>query len=75
MQTIALCATVVLGAAVWWAATITLIRLFGFHRSPDADRIITLLGGIILLLIGVGLLTTSALSIISALLSPPNSTC
>lgn len=66
MRTVALCATVVLGAGLWWTVTIALIRLFGFHRSPAADRIITLLGGIALLLIGVGLLASTAYGLISS---------
>lgn len=53
------------GAGLWWTVTIALIRLFGFHRSPAADRIITLLGGIALLLIGVGLLASTAHGLIS----------
>lgn len=65
MRTVALCAAVVLGAGLWWAVTIALIRLFGFHRSPAADRLITLLGGIALLLIGVGLLASTAYGLIS----------
>ncbi|GAA1546774.1 MULTISPECIES: LysE family translocator [Brevibacterium] len=65
MRTVALCAAVVLGAGLWWAVTIALIRLFGFHRSPAADRIITLLGGVALLLIGVGLLASTAYGLIS----------
>lgn len=51
-RTIALCATVVVVSVLWWAVTISLVRVLGFHRSPAADRIITLLGGIVLLLIG-----------------------
>lgn len=65
MRTIALCAVVVLGAGLWWTATIALIRLFGFHRSPTADRLITLLGGIALLIIGVGLLASTVYGLIS----------
>ena len=59
MQTVALCAAVVLGAGLWWTAAIALVQLFGFHRSPTTDRIVTLLGGISLLIIGAGLLTTT----------------
>ncbi|SKF61757.1 Uncharacterised protein [Mycobacteroides abscessus subsp. abscessus] len=55
----ALCATVVLGAGLWWALAIALVRLFGFHRSPTTDQIVTLLGGIALLLIGAGLMATT----------------
>ena len=65
MRTVALCAAVVLGAGLWWTVTIALIRLFGFHRSPAADRIITLLGGVALLIIGVGLLASTAYGLIS----------
>jgi len=59
-RTAALCATVVLGAGLWWAATISLVTLFGVSRSPAAARIITALGGFALLLIGTGLLATTA---------------
>lgn len=52
IRTIALCATVVIAAALWWTVTISLVRLFGFHRSPTVDRVVTLVGGITLLLIG-----------------------
>lgn len=64
MRTVALCAAVVLGAGLWWTVTIALIRLFGFHRSPAADRIITLLGGIALLIIGAGLLASTTYGLI-----------
>jgi threonine/homoserine/homoserine lactone efflux protein len=64
LRTIALCATVVLGAGLWWTVTIALIRLFGFHRSPAADRVITLVGGIALLLIGAGLLAATVYGLI-----------
>ena len=66
MRTIALCAAVVLGAGLWWTVTISLIRLFGFHRSPAADRLITLLGGIALLIIGAGLLASTTYGLISS---------
>ena len=59
LRTVALCATVVLGAGLWWAVAIALVRLFGFHQSPMAGRIVTLGGGIALLLIGAGLLATT----------------
>lgn len=59
LRTVALCATVVLGAGLWWAVAIALVRLFGFHQSPTAGRIVTLGGGIALLLIGAGLLATT----------------
>ncbi|MCW4464264.1 LysE family translocator [Glutamicibacter sp. MNS18] len=65
MRTVTLCAAVVLGAGLWWAATIALIRLFGFHRSPAADRTITVLGGLALLLIGAGLLVSTVYSLLS----------
>lgn len=65
LRTVALCAAVVLGAGLWWTVTIALIRLFGFHRSPAADRIITLLGGIALLIIGAGLLVSTGYGLIS----------
>lgn len=64
LRTAALCTAVVLGAGLWWAATIALVRLFGFHRSPAADRIVTLLGGVALLLIGAGLLATTAYGLV-----------
>jgi hypothetical protein len=38
--------------------------LFGFHRSSNVDRIITLLGGIALILIGAGLLATTLYDLI-----------
>ena len=64
LRTAALCTAVVLGAGLWWAAAIALVRLFGFHRSPAADRIVTLLGGVALLLIGAGLLATTAYGLV-----------
>ena len=64
MRTVALCATVVLGAGLWWAGAIALVRLGGFHRSPTAYRIITLLGSIALLLIGAGLLATTVVGLV-----------
>lgn len=60
MRTVALCAAVVLGAGLWWATAIALVRLFGFHRAPAVDRIITLVGGVALLIIGAGLLASTA---------------
>jgi threonine/homoserine/homoserine lactone efflux protein len=63
LRTITLCATVVLGAGIWWAGVIALVRLFGFHRSAAADRTITVLGGVALLLLGAGLLVMTALSL------------
>lgn len=65
LRTVALCAAVVLGAGLWWTVTIALIRLFGFHRSPAADRVITLLGGVALQVIGVGLLVSTAYGLVS----------
>lgn len=64
LRTAGLCAAVVLGAGLWWAAAIALVRLFGFHRSPAADRIVTLVGGVALLLIGAGLLATTAYGLV-----------
>lgn len=58
ITTVALCATVVIAAALWWTVTISVVRLFGFHRSPGADRAVTLIGGIALLLIGTVLCAT-----------------
>lgn len=66
VRTVALCAVVVLGAGLWWAVTIALVRLFGFHRSLAADRNITILGGIALLIIGTGLLVSTAYGLISS---------
>lgn len=63
-RTVMLCATVILGAGLWWAAAITLVRLFSFHRSSAADRAVTLLGGLALLVIGVELLTTTGIELI-----------
>lgn len=65
MRTITLCATIVIGSGVWWAATILLIRVFGLHRRAGAERVITLLGGAVLLVIGSGLLVTAACGAIS----------
>lgn len=64
LRTAALCAAVVLGAGLWWAAAIVLVRLFGVHRSSTADRLVTLLGGLALLLIGAGLLATTAYGLV-----------
>lgn len=66
LRTLTLCAAIVLAAGLWWAMAIVLIRLFGFHRSPSADRVITLLGGIALLLIGAGLFLATALTLTGA---------
>jgi threonine/homoserine/homoserine lactone efflux protein len=65
MRTVALCAVVVLGAGLWWTATIALVRLFGFHRSAAADRNITILGSVTLLIIGAGLLASTAHGLIN----------
>ncbi len=59
LRTLVLCASVVIGAGLWWSAAIALVRIFGFHRSPTADRVVTLLGGVVLLAIGAGLLATT----------------
>ena len=64
VRTAALCGAVVLGAGLWWAATIALVRLLGFHRSPVADRIITLLGGVALLVIGAGLVAGTVYTLV-----------
>lgn len=64
-RTVGLCATVVVGAGLWWATTILLVRAFGFHRSSTADRVVTLFGGIALLLIGAGLVATSVEGLIN----------
>lgn len=64
LRTAALCAAVVLGAGLWWAAAIALVRLFGFHRAPAADRIVTLVGGVALLLIGAGLLAATTYGLV-----------
>lgn len=61
LRTMALCATVVLGSGLWWAATIVLVRLLGLQRSPAADRLISLVGGAALLVMGAGLLASTVL--------------
>lgn len=65
-RTLVLCATVVLGAGVWWGAAIGVVRRIGVHRSATADRVITRLGAVALLVIGTGLLIGS----IDSLLPP-----
>lgn len=64
LRTVMLCATVVIGAGLWWAATIAVVRLFGFHRSQSADRIVTVLGGTVLVIIGAGLLAVTVIGLI-----------
>lgn len=63
LRTVALGTTVVISAGLWWAAAIALVRLFGLHRSPTAEQLVTLLGGLALLLIGAGLLTATLISL------------
>ncbi|BAF55572.1 hypothetical protein J433_08250 [Corynebacterium glutamicum MT] len=65
MRTVALCATIVLGSGAWWLGTIVLVRGIGLQKLPSADRIITLVGGIALFLIGVGLLVNTAYGLIT----------
>lgn len=65
MRTVVLCVAVVLCAGLWWTAAIALVRLFGFHRSSAADLIITVLGGVALLIIGAGLLASTVYGLIS----------
>lgn len=60
LRTLTLCATVVLGAGLWWAVTIALVRLLGFQRSATADRLVSLVGGVALILIAGALLVTTA---------------
>ncbi|WP_237565320.1 LysE family translocator [Ornithinimicrobium cavernae] len=61
LRTVALCATVVVGSELWWSGTIALVHLLGLQRSPAADRVISLVGGASLLLIGAGLLASTVL--------------
>ena len=63
LRTLVLCTSVVIGAGLWWSAAIALVRIFGFHRSPTADRIVMLLGGVVLLAIGAGLLATTMIGL------------
>ncbi|MGP9488300.1 LysE family translocator [Glutamicibacter sp. 287] len=63
-RTALLCATVVLGAGLWWAGAITVIRCCGVHRSPSAGRIVTLAGGVSLVAIAAGLLAATALGLV-----------
>ncbi|WP_261382086.1 LysE family translocator [Corynebacterium glutamicum] len=65
MRTVALCATIVLGSGAWWLGTIALVRGIGLQKLPSADRIITLVGGIALFLIGAGLLVNTAYGLIT----------
>nr|WP_208400904.1 LysE family translocator [Corynebacterium glutamicum] len=65
MRTLALCATIVLGSGAWWLGTIALVRGIGLQKLPSADRIITLVGGIALFLIGAGLLVNTAYGLIT----------
>ncbi|AMA01605.1 threonine transporter [Corynebacterium glutamicum] len=65
MRTLALCATIVLGSGAWWFGTIALVRGIGLQKLPSADRIITLVGGIALFLIGAGLLVNTAYGLIT----------
>ncbi|MGB3258769.1 MAG: LysE family translocator [Ornithinimicrobium sp.] len=60
IRTVLLCSTVVLGAGLWWAGAITLVRVFGFHQSAVTDRIVTRWGGIALLIIGVSFLMAAS---------------
>ncbi|MNW54997.1 Threonine efflux protein [compost metagenome] len=63
VRTALLCATVVLGAGLWWAGAITVIRFSGVHRSPSAGRIVTLAGGVSLVAIALGLLAAAVLGL------------
>lgn len=65
IRTVALCATVVIAATLWWTVTISLVRLFGFHRSPTADRVVTIVGGTSLVLIGAVLCATVVQGLVS----------
>lgn len=50
-RTVVLAVTVVIGSALWWVGTVVLIRLLGFGRSPRADGIVTIVGGMSLITI------------------------
>lgn len=65
VRTALLCATVVIGAGLWWAGTIALVRLSGMHRSPVAERLVPLTGGASLLVIATGLLAAAVLGLIN----------
>lgn len=64
LRTVLLCATVVIGAGLWWAGTIAVVRISGVHRSPAADRIVTLAGGVSLTAIAAGLLAAAVLGLV-----------
>lgn len=63
LRTALLCATVVIGAGLWWASTIAVVRFSGLHRSPAAERIVTLAGAVSLVVIAVGLLIAAVLGL------------
>lgn len=65
LRTVILCTTAVLSAVGWWALVIVLIQFSGFNRLSSADRIITFLGGISVLIIGAGLLVSTVYGIIT----------
>ncbi|WP_404287856.1 LysE family translocator [Glutamicibacter arilaitensis] len=66
LRTALLCATVVLGAGLWWAGAIAVVRFSGVHRSPAAERIVTLAGGVSLVAIAVVLLAAAILGLVHA---------
>ncbi|MEV6282715.1 LysE family translocator [Kribbella sp. NPDC051770] len=53
IRTAELAATVVIGSALWWIGTVVLVQLLGLGRSPRADRLVTLIGGVTLVAIAL----------------------
>lgn len=52
-RTIMLAAIVVSGSAAWWVGAVLLVRRGGVGRSPRAERLVTLAGGLTLVAIAV----------------------
>jgi len=65
-RTVLLCATVVIGAALWWSGAIAVVRFSGMHQSPTAERVVTVAGGASLVAIAIGLLAAAALGLVHA---------
>jgi threonine/homoserine/homoserine lactone efflux protein len=61
IRTALLAATVVLGSALWWASTVLLIRGLRIGQSPSADRLVTIVGGLTLVVISF---TLAALTVL-----------
>jgi threonine/homoserine/homoserine lactone efflux protein len=62
-RTILLAVTVVLGSVLWWSGTVAVILAAGLGRSPKADRVVTLAGGLILTAIALGLAVTALVDV------------